>query len=249
LRTKGQELFAQRLAALDLDACKQLFADRAEGVFKNLLAGAIGARLVEDKPDDAFTFAQTLDPTLQRSVLEQASEIWMAREPDACMARLVSMEVGEARSDLLYKGATQWSLDDPVAASEWFSTFRAESNLPPENELETGYTIAKNLFRFEPDEAAKWLRQLEDGPVTDMLVRRVIRFKQVDPEQAFDFALRIQDKDLRFEALQNTLKTISKIDRYRAESILNSTAEFTDRDKQRIAQGAGLQKILDQSKP
>jgi hypothetical protein len=182
----------------------EYIASLPEGPRRFSYIAMLAWELSKQGPEAVMRWAEAVPDDLPRykaAVFLNASSTLAAADPPGTARWLANHLSRDYSSGTMRVVARSWASSDPAAALQWLIQQTA-------GERRNG--SIKNAFRVwldaSPDDAASWLRSTTPEPALDSALRLMVgRTRQESPVGAIDWALAIDDPQLRQEVVANVV--------------------------------------------
>jgi hypothetical protein len=186
------------LATTDPKRASTLATELEPGGARNHVIGEIAKTWVRNDPDNALTWARSLEGDERSRAVGEALGAWAQTKPAAAAEYLTNLGDDANLDAYIPKIAGNWAGQSPGEAANWLATL-------PDGKGKTDAMdpLMWNWTTRDPEAAGNWLAQQPPGPARDRgitgLGRAAFGF---DPESALDWATQISDEKLRNASIQ-----------------------------------------------
>ncbi len=215
------------LAVSDPEKAASLAAELEPGEARRHVVGEIAEVWARKAPQEAATWAQSLEGEDQRRALHQTLETWAQNEPAAAAGFL------DGRDDVdryMTAVAGSWARQEPAEAATWLAE-------QPDGGGRTDAMghVLWNWANRDLDAAAAWLGEQPDGPARD---RGIVGFSKVafdiDEGSTLSWAIAISDEETRTRSVNHGLREWNRRDPAAAQEWARTNqVEIPEGDKSR----------------
>lgn len=202
-------------AESDVTSASAAISDLPEDTYgKDYMAYALPYTYIESAPEAAIEWARSLPTSLRKNTLQHSMIKWLNHDSKSAVEYVTEFAKTSVESDediqvLISETALHLSREDTQTALEWVE------RLPDEgNKKQSATAIIIDYWTDStPEDASKWMLELEKGSATDPIVDSFAKSAAwIDPEGAADWATTITDENMRKNSLVTVLNTWSRLD-------------------------------------
>ena len=192
------------IAATDPQEAASLALTLKSGEARNHTLNEIAESWARHSPEEALTWASSLEPGESKTTTSFALKSWSETNPEKA-AQYFDENPNPAHLELI---ATQWAQQDPESAAHWIHS----KTRSPQRDA----ALAKTLWNWTtqtPKAATAWIEALPQGSSRDQAIAGLATAAvEFDPRSALEWALKISASSFRDEFSRRTFETWNRRD-------------------------------------